>query len=169
MPTCSRERREVDSAVLCRESAARERRPIRRPLLLRRSVVSAIAARAHRTAFAQVLSSIVPRGLSCISGGSTHASPFVSHDRGFFRSRARAPPPTSPPPSSPSPHASLPCDGPILRPRAGLPLSQGPATLSVRDKLRSHTPHASPLILAALCWLLHVCAEALQAPFEQAA
>ena len=86
--------------------------------------VSAIAARAHRTAFAQVLSSIVPRGLSCISGGSTHAS----HDCGFFprvfpQSRgARAPPPTSPPPSSPSPRASLPRDGPILRPRAGLPL-----------------------------------------------
>jgi hypothetical protein len=36
--------------------------------------------------------------------------------------RARAPPPTSPPPSSPSPRASLPRAGPILRPRAGLPL-----------------------------------------------
>ena len=27
-------------------------------------------------------------------------------------------------------------------------------------------PHAIPIIVAALCWLLHVCAKTLQAPFE---
>ena len=55
-----------------------------------------------------------------------------------------------------SPRASPPRDCPILRPRAGLPLS-------FRDELRSHTPHA---ILAACCWLLHVCVETVQAPFD---
>ena len=35
--------------------------------------------------------------------------------------------------------------------------------LSVRDELRSH---AIPLILAARCWLLHVCVETRQAPFK---
>ena len=38
--------------------------------------------------------------------------------------------------------------------------------LSVRDELRSHTPHEIDLILAACCWLLHVCVETVQAPFE---
>ena len=57
-----------------------------------------------------------------------------------------------------SPRASPPRDCPILRPRAGLPLS-------FRDELRSHTPHAIPL-LAACCWLLHVCVETVQAPFD---
>jgi hypothetical protein len=38
--------------------------------------------------------------------------------------------------------------------------------LSVRDELRSHTPHAIPLILAARCWWLHVCIETLEAPFS---
>ena len=38
--------------------------------------------------------------------------------------------------------------------------------LSVRDELRSHTPRAIPLILAARCWLLHVDVETLQAPFS---
>jgi len=41
--------------------------------------------------------------------------------------------------------------------------------LSVCDELRSHTPHANPLILAARCWLLLVCVETLDAPFELAA
>ena len=52
---------------------------------------------------AQVLSSMVP----CWQSGSTHASPFVSHDCDFFRVpfRSRAPPPTSTTPSSPPPRA----------------------------------------------------------------
>jgi hypothetical protein len=41
--------------------------------------------------------------------------------------------------------------------------------LSVRDELRSHTPHAIPLILVAHCWLMLVCVETLEAPFELAA
>jgi WD40 repeat protein len=35
--------------------------------------------------------------------------------------------------------------------------------LSVRDELRSHTPHAIPLILPARFGLLHACVETLQA------
>jgi len=86
---------------------------------------------------AQVLSSKVPHGLSCNTPEGAHMrSPFVSLTTVvFFRVpfRSRAPPPTSPPPSSPPPRASLPRDCPILRTRAGLPLSRGPVTLTVRD------------------------------------
>ena len=101
-------------------------------------------------------------------------SPFVSLTTVVFPRvpfRSRAPPPTSPLPSSPPPRASLQRDCPILSgPELGcLSLSRGPATLSVRVELWSHTPHAILLILAALCWLLRVCAETLQAPFELAA
>ena len=79
-----------------------------------------------------------------------------------------APPPTSPPPSSPLPRASLPCDCPILRPRAGLLLSRACDSPFAMSFGATHA-HASPLILAARCWLLHVCAETCQAPFKLAA
>ena len=48
--------------------------------------------------------------------------------------RSHAPPPTSPLPSSPPPRASLPRDCPILRPRAGLPLSLSRACDSLRSR-----------------------------------
>ena len=56
----------------------------------------------------------------------TCVSLCLSHDYDFFRVlfRSRAPPPTSTPPSPPSPRASPPRDCPILRPRAGLPVSR---------------------------------------------
>ena len=103
------------------------------------SLFSAMAARTrtpHRLRSGAFLH-CAPRALLHLRSEHTCVSLCLSHDCGFFprafpqsQSRARAPPLTSPPPSSPSPRASLPRDGPILRPRAGLPLSQGPATLS---------------------------------------
>ena len=109
---------------------------------------------------AQVLSSMVPRGQSCISGGSTYRVSPVA--------RARAPPPTNPPPSSPLSCALLPCDCPILRPRAGLLLSRA-CDFPFAMSFGATYAHASPLILAARCWLLHICAETRQAPFKLAA
>jgi hypothetical protein len=79
---------------------------------------------------------------------------------------SRLPPPTNPPPSSPLLRASLPCDGPILRPELGLLLSRAcdsPISMSFGTSL------ASPLTLAARCHLLHVCAQTRQAPFKLAA
>ena len=150
--------------------------PLRAPSLAVLNVASVRSLHAHTAPpshtesieSAQVLSSMVP----CWHSGSTRASPFVSHDCDLFRVpfRSRAQPPTSTPPSSPPPRASLPRDCPILRPRAVGCLSRAEGMrLSVRDELRSHTPHAIPLILPACCGLLHACVETLQAPFELAA
>jgi hypothetical protein len=109
---------------------------------------------------AQVLSSMVPRG---------HCPRAILHLRREHMSRLpSAPPPTSPPPSSPLPRVSLPCDCPILRPRAGLLLSRACDSPFAMSFGSTHA-HASPLILAARCWLLHVCAETCQAPFKLAA
>jgi hypothetical protein len=76
--------------------------------------------------------------------------------------------PQAPPPSSPLPRASLPCDCPILRPRAGLLLSRA-CDFPFAMSFGATYAHASPLILAARCWLLHICAETRQAPFKLAA
>ena len=94
---------------------------------------------------AQVLSSTVPLGHSCISVN-------VGVARVPFRSRAAADQFAS---LISTPCASLPRDCPILRFRAGLCLSQGPVRLSVRDELWSDMPHALHLIpseLAATLW-----------------
>ena len=103
--------------------------------------------------------------------------PFTSCHKAFLHGAPRAllhlrrehisrlPPPTNPPPSSPLLRASLPCDGPILRSRAGLLLSRAcdsPFAMSFG------TTHASPF-LAARCYLLHVCAGTRHAPFKLAA
>ncbi len=94
--------------------------------VLRRSscstCVGAIAARAHRAAFAHGIDRDrsgaflhVPRGHSCISVGSTHASPFVSLTTLGFPAVARRQPIRLLPLSTPG-RALLPRDCPILRP-----------------------------------------------------
>ena len=138
--------------------------------------VGAIAARAHRTAFAHGIDRVrsgrcfLPRCPRTLLHLREHTCPFLRlpHDCGFFRLPfcGRAPPPTRPPPSSPPPRASPPLDCPILRPRAGLPLSRAydsPFTMSFGATLRTRFPYPRG------CWLLHVCVEILQAPFELAA
>jgi len=93
--------------------------------------VGAIAARALRTALAHGIHRVRPgaflHGALLAFREHTCVSLCLSHDCDFFRVpfRSSAPPPTSTPPSSPPPRASLPRDCPILRPRAGLPLSSG--------------------------------------------
>jgi hypothetical protein len=83
-----------------------------------------------------------------------------------FRSRA---PTTSPPLSSPPPRVSPPHGCPTLRPRAGLPLSRACNSPFAMSFGATRRPHAIPLILAARCWLLLVCVETLDVPFELAA
>ena len=100
------------------------------PLAVLNVCVGAIAARAHRTALAhgsfeaaQVLSSMVP----CWHSVSTHCVSLylmaVIFPRAFPQSRAAADQYASLL-STPA-CFSLPRDCPILRPRAGLPLSSG--------------------------------------------
>ena len=77
---------------------------------------------------AQVLSSMVPREHSCITGGSTHMSLPLSPSRLWVCPRAyfhsRAPPPTRSATLLSTPARFTARDCPILRPRAGLPLSR---------------------------------------------
>ena len=123
------------------------------------SCVGAITARAHRlrSRNRRVRSSaflhMVPREHTCVSL-------CLSHDCGFFprafpQSRARRRRPVRLPPLHRPPfRASLPRDCPILRPRAGLPISRGPASLSVRAS-EPHAAHESPhpcgTLLAVAC------------------
>jgi hypothetical protein len=110
------------------------------------------------------------RGHTSVSQGAHMPLPLcllMSHSRrGFFRSRA--PPPTSWPPSSPPPRVSLPRACPILRPRAGLPLTQGPATLRSPRASEPHSARDSPPPRGTL-FVVSVCVEILQAPFELSA
>jgi hypothetical protein len=139
----------------------------------------AIAARAPRTDFAHGLnieSAQVgaffhgARGHTSVSQGAHMPLPLcllMSHSRrGFFRSRA--PPPTSWPPSSPPPRVSLPRACPILRPRAGLPRTQGLATLRSPRASEPHSARDSPPPRGTLL-AVAVCVEILQAPFELSA
>ena len=105
------------------------------------SCVGAITARAHRlrSRNRRVRSSaflhMVPREHTCVSL-------CLSHDCGFFprafpQSRARRRRPVRLPPLHRPPfRASLPRDCPILRPRAGLPISRGPASLGATRRTR---------------------------------
>ena len=139
--------------------------------------VGAIAARAHRTALAhgihRVRSGAFLHGALLAFREHTCVSLCLSHDSDFFprafpQSRAAADQYASLL-STPA-CFSLPRDCPILRPRAVGCLSRAEGMrLSVRDELRSHTPHAIPLILPACCGLLHACVETLQAPLELSA
>jgi hypothetical protein len=88
---------------------------------------------------------------TCASQGAHMPLPLaslrLSHDCGFFslaipQSRAYK----SPPPSSPPPRALPPRDCPILRPRAGLPLSRAcdsPFAMSFGTTLRTRFPSSS--------------------------
>ena len=114
-----------------------------RSVARRSTFIGAIAVLAHRTALAhgihRVRSGAFLHGALLACREHT-ASPCVSHDCDFsacLSAVARRRRPVRLPPLYP--HA-LHC--PILRPRAGLPLSRAEGMrLSVRDELQSHTPH----------------------------
>ena len=84
----------------------------------------------------------------------TPASPEGAH---IASPQSRAPPPpTNPPPSSLLPRASLPCDCPILRPRAGLLLSRAcdsPFAMSfgATHATARESPHPYGTLLPAAC------------------
>jgi hypothetical protein len=132
----------------------------------RRAHATATPSHTESIESAQVLSSTVPAGTSASQG--THALAPTrlpsSHECGFFsrafpQSRADDQPPRVSPPH----------DCPTLRPRAGLPLSRACNSPFAMSFGATRRPHAIPLILAARCWLLLVCVETLDVPFELAA
>ena len=98
------------------------------------------------------------RGHTCASQGAHLPLPLrlpMSHSRrGGFRVpfRSRAPRPTSRPPSSPPARITATC--PPNPETPSWAASHKGMRLSVCHELRSHTPHAIPLILAARSWLL---------------
>ena len=120
----------------CPTSCAAEPRARARSVALRAQRASVRSLHAHTAPpshtesieSAQVLSSMVPREHSCITGGSTHMSLPLSPSRLWVCPRAyfhsRAPPPTRSATLLSTPARFTARDCPILRPRAGLPLSR---------------------------------------------
>jgi len=137
--------------------------------VLRSTCVGAIAARAHRTAFAHGIYRVrsgryflprCPRAHFCISG-STHAltpmPPFVSLATvGFFAclsAVARRRRQVGLPPLRPRAF-HRPGDCPILRPRAGLPLTRAcdsPFAMSFGATLRTRFPSSSRHAVGCCC------------------
>jgi hypothetical protein len=117
--SCSHERPTLPVTKTSRYRACHTRSVLRRSSCS--TCVGAIAARAHRTAFAHGIDRDrsgaflhVPRGHSCISVGSRHASLFVSLTTVGFSAVARRQPVRLLPLFTPG-RALLPRDCPILR------------------------------------------------------